>query len=106
MPKKNNNIESLSRDFNDFQRKVYKVVLSIPIGQVRSYSWVAREIGKPKAVRAVGTALRNNPFAPIIPCHRVVKNNGSLGGYNRGLEKKKDLIELEKTLVKLKILNK
>lgn len=84
-----------------FQKKVYKAVSQIPLGQVRSYSWVAKKIGRPKAVRAVGTALKNNPFAPIVPCHRVVKNDGSLGGYIRGLKKKKDLLELEKKIAGL-----
>lgn len=87
----------------NFQRRVYKAILKIPIGEVRSYSWVAKKIGKPKAVRAVGTALKNNPFAPIIPCHRVINNNGKLGGYSAagGLKKKIKLLELEKKIAAL-----
>ena len=84
---------------SNFQRKVYKVVSQIPIGEVRSYKWVAKKISKPNAVRAVGTALKNNPFAPIVPCHRVIKSDGSLGGYSRGLKKKKELLGLEKKIV-------
>lgn len=83
---------------SEFDRKVYKAVLDIPLGEVRSYSWVAKKIGKPKAHRAVGTALANNPFAPIVPCHRVVKNDGSIGGYSGGVEKKKELLKLEKRI--------
>jgi len=84
--------------FTDFQKKVYKAVLDIPLGQARSYSWVARKIGRPNAVRAVGTALKKNPFTIIIPCHRVVKSDGSLGEYSRGIKKKKQLLELEKKI--------
>lgn len=78
-----------------FARKVYKVVLSIPIGEVRSYKWVAKEAGGPKAFRAVGTILKNNPCPLIIPCHRVVKSNKELGGYIFGLKRKKQLLDLE-----------
>ena len=67
-----------------FQRKVYEVVLAIPKGQVRTYAWVARAIGQPKAARAVGQALRRNRWAPQIPCHRVVASHGTLGGYSAG----------------------
>ncbi len=87
--------------FTDFQKKVYKAVLSIPIGEVRSYNWVAKRIGRSKAVRAVGTALRKNPFAIIIPCHRVVKSDGSLGGYSRGVKRKRKLLDLEKEILSL-----
>jgi len=87
--------------FSDFEKKVYKAALAIPIGEVRSYGWIAKKIGKPKAVRAVGTALRKNPFAPIIPCHRVVKGNGSIGQYSAGKNKKKKLIILENQIKKI-----
>lgn len=80
-----------------FTKKVYKVVLSIPLGETRTYKWVARKIGHPKSFRAVGQALKKNPYPLIIPCHRVVCCNDSLGGYSFGGEKKKRLIiELEK----------
>jgi O-6-methylguanine DNA methyltransferase len=84
---------------SEFQKKVYKAVLKIPVGQVRSYSWVAKKIDRPKAVRAVGTALKNNPFAPIVPCHRVIKSDGDLGGFSSGSKRKKELIELEKNIL-------
>ena len=77
-----------------FQKKVYSAVKKIPKGQVRSYSWVARRIGSPKAARAVGNALNKNPFPVIIPCHRVVAKN-SLGGFSRGLKAKLRLLRSE-----------
>jgi len=72
--------------------------LKIPLGQTRSYKWVAQAIGKPKAVRAVGQALKNNPFPLIIPCHRVIKEDGALGGYAGGKNTKKTLLSLEKEI--------
>ena len=77
-----------------FEFQVYNVVKRIPEGQVRTYTWVAEQIGRPKAVRAVGNALNKNPFAPQVPCHRVVAKNG-LGGFASGLEKKKQLLRSE-----------
>ena len=82
--------------FSDFEKKVYKAILNIPIGETRSYSWVAKKIGKPKSSRAVGTALKKNPFAPLLPCHRVICHDGKLGGYNGGIKKKIKLINIEK----------
>lgn len=78
-----------------FQLEVWKYLESIPYGETRSYGEVARAIGKPDSVRAVGTANGANPIAIIIPCHRVIGTNGSLVGYGGGLEKKKLLLELE-----------
>lgn len=83
-----------------FAKKVYKAVLSIPLGQVRAYKWVAKKTGSPKAARAVGQALRRNPWPLIIPCHRVIAAGGSLGGYSRGINKKKKLLDLEKQILK------
>lgn len=65
-----------------FQRRVLGVLRTIPRGSVRSYRWVARQIGKPRAVRAVGSACASNPVPLVIPCHRVVRSDGSLGGYS------------------------
>lgn len=79
-----------------FAKKVYKVVLSIPLGEVRTYKWVARKAGSPGAYRAVGTVLKNNPYPLIIPCHRVVKSNDKLGGYIFGVKQKRLLLDLEK----------
>ena len=70
------------RQTTPFQRKVYEALLRIPKGQVRTYSQVARMIGKPNAARAVGQALKRNRWAPAIPCHRVISSDGTLGGYS------------------------
>ena len=78
-----------------FQRRVLEVVKGIPCGEVRSYSWVAREVGSPKASRAVGTALANNPVPLLVPCHRVVKNDGRVGNYAFGAGDKTRLLKLE-----------
>ena len=80
----------------DFQRKVWKATSQIPYGQTRSYSWIARQIGKPGAARAVGQALGKNPLLIIVSCHRVLMSEGSLGGFTGGLVIKKYLIALEK----------
>lgn len=78
-----------------FQCKVWEVTQLIPYGETRSYGWVARQLGKPEAVRAVGQALARNPLPIIIPCHRVVASNGKLGGYSGGLGMKRYLLRLE-----------
>ena len=78
-----------------FEKKVYTVVKKIPRGQVRSYAWVAKKIKRPKAVRAVGGALKKNPFTIIVPCHRVVRSNGELGGFALGADLKRKLLEIE-----------
>lgn len=83
----------------DFEKSVYKFIASIPVGKVATYAQVAVGIGKPKAVRAVGNALNKNPNAPAVPCHRVVRSNGDLGGYAFGLIKKINLLENEKVEV-------
>ena len=81
-----------------FAKKVYKAILSIPLGEVRTYKWVAQKIGHPRAHRAVGQVLKNNPYPLIIPCHRIVESNGKLGGYSRGEKAKKMLLDLEKKI--------
>lgn len=80
-----------------FQRKVYEAVIKIPKGQTRTYAQIARTIGKPKAARAVGQALKRNRWAPTIPCHRVVASNGKLGGYSAqgGIPAKRRLLRRE-----------
>ena len=67
-----------------FEQAVLRKTLETPRGEVRSYAWVAREIGRPRAVRAVGTALANNPIPILIPCHRVVRSDGVIGHYGAG----------------------
>ena len=78
-----------------FQMKVWRYLQSIPPGEVQSYSEVAAAIGSPKAVRAVGSACAANRVAIAIPCHRILRSNGDLGGYRWGLQRKKALLELE-----------
>ena len=78
-----------------FEQKVYKAVKKITKGQVRSYEWVAKQIGIPGAAWAVGNALNKNPYAPEVPCHRVVRKNGELGGFASGLKKKRKLLIAE-----------
>ena len=79
-----------------FQQHVWEGALQIPYGQVQSYGWIAREIGKPNAMRAVGGAMGANPLAIIVPCHRVVRSDGGLGGYAGGLEWKRKLLAMER----------
>ena len=66
------------------------------MGETRSYKWVAEKIGRPKAARAVGNALNKNKYPIVIPCHRVIKKSGELGGYGGGIKNKKILLEKEK----------
>ncbi len=78
-----------------FRRKVWAILQTIPYGRVRSYGWVARKIGKPQAARAVGGACGANPVPLLVPCHRVIAGDGSLGGFSGGLGVKKRLLKLE-----------
>jgi len=78
-----------------FQRKVWEITRLISYGESRSYKWLAEQIKKPGAWRAVGQALGSNPLPIIIPCHRVLASNGSLGGFSGGLEMKRYLLALE-----------
>ena len=79
-----------------FQRKVWEQLRRIPAGETRSYGQIARAIGAPRAVRAVGSACGANPVALVIPCHRALRTDGTLGGYAWGLARKKKLLEIEK----------
>ena len=79
----------------DFQQKVYNFVKTIPEGETRTYKEVAISIGNPKAYRAVGNALHKNTFAPIVPCHRVIKSDGTPGGFALGTDKKVKLLKDE-----------
>ena len=78
-----------------FQQKVWKKLITIPYGETRSYKWLASSIKKPHAFRAVGNANGKNPLSIIIPCHRVVRENGELGGYTGGTNIKRFLLKLE-----------
>ena len=84
------------RDVSEFERAVLLKALEIPDGEVRPYGWIAREIGRPDAVRAVGTALARNPVPLLIPCHRVVRSDGTIGRYSMGGSRaKRTLLSLE-----------
>ena len=78
-----------------FQTSVWKTIDQIRYGELRSYKWIAEQIGKPKAVRAVGNAVGANPVSIFRPCHRVIRSNGHLGGYGGGLARKRQLLALE-----------
>jgi methylated-DNA-[protein]-cysteine S-methyltransferase len=78
-----------------FQRRVWEALLTIPYGETRSYREIARQIGSPEAVRAVGAANGRNPISIIAPCHRVIGSNGKLTGFAGGLETKAYLLALE-----------
>lgn len=78
-----------------FEERVYAIVRTIPRGQVRSYRWVAQRLGNPRLARAVGNALNRNPDTSRTPCHRVIRSDGSLGGYAVGPAKKRARLHRE-----------
>ncbi len=79
----------------EFQMDVWKALCEIPYGELRTYSDIARAVGRPNAVRATGSAIGANPIAIFIPCHRVVRIGGDMGGYAYGLNMKKKLLKIE-----------
>lgn len=85
-----------------FQQKVWNYLRTIPKGQVKTYKQVAISIKNPKSVRAVANACAKNPYAPKVPCHRVIRSNGKLGGYSGigGIKKKLELLRSEKVNIK------
>lgn len=83
-----------------FQKKVLFLVRRIPKGKVETYGSIARKLGKPKSARAVGQALANNPFPLVIPCHRVIRTDGSLGGFGNNIRLKRKLLEMEGVCIK------
>jgi len=78
-----------------FQKQVWQALQKIPYGETRTYSDIARSIGQPSAVRAVATACGANPAALVVPCHRIVRSDGGLGGYRWGIERKRELLAQE-----------
>jgi methylated-DNA-[protein]-cysteine S-methyltransferase len=86
-------------DGTDFQVSVWKELLKIPRGRTKTYKEIAVAIGRPNSSRAVANACAQNPYAPDVPCHRVVRSDGSLGGYSAegGIERKRQLLEMEST---------
>ena len=81
----------------DFQKSIWQELINIPYGETRTYKDIAQKINNPKALRAVGTAIGKNPFFIIIPCHRVIRSDGKMGGFAYGLDVKEKLLELEKS---------
>ncbi len=79
----------------EFQQQVWRALTKIPYGETRSYRWLAEAVGRPRAMRAVGNANGKNPLPIIVPCHRVVRENGGLGGYTSGVHIKRSLLDLE-----------
>jgi len=83
-----------------FQKLVYGATKKIPKGRISTYGEIARAIGRPRSARAVGNALNCNPFAPDIPCHRVVRSDGSVGGFAKGNKEKIRILEGEKIRIR------
>ena len=88
---------TLAPDGTEFQRRVWRALQEIPFGETISYGELARRIGNPAASRAVGLANGSNPIALVIPCHRVIGSTGKLTGYGGGLEKKRWLLDFERS---------
>ena len=82
-----------------FQKDVWEAASRIPYGILRSYGWLAAEVGRPRAARAVGQALGANRLPIVVPCHRIVRSDGTLGGFSGGLHWKVELIKMEKALL-------
>ena len=94
-------LKSLSLDLSagtEFQQAVWQALMSIPLGQTCSYGQLASAIGRPSAVRAVGTAIGRNPISILIPCHRVLGGQGQMTGYAGGIWRKQALLQLENAL--------
>lgn len=79
----------------EFEREVWLILKEIPYGETRTYKWLAEKIGNPNASRAVGRALSRNPLPIILPCHRIIESDGSLGGYSGGVNIKRRLLDME-----------
>lgn len=84
----------------DFQKKVWQKIREIGYGGVKTYKWVARRLGDKRRARAVGQALKRNRVLILIPCHRVIASDGTLGGFSAGLKLKKELLDIESHLIK------
>ena len=80
----------------DFQINVWSELLKVPSGQLSTYQIIAEKVGKPQATRAVGTAIGGNPVSYLIPCHRIIRTDGGLGGYHWGIDLKKKMLKFEK----------
>ncbi len=89
------NLSASGRGVSGFRRAVLEETLRIPAGETRSYGWLARKVGRPRAARAVGRVMATNPLPVVVPCHRVVGSDGSLHGYGGGLDVKAALLRAE-----------
>lgn len=96
-------IESIAIDpeGTDFQRSVWEAIREVPAGRTVSYQDIARAVGKPSAYRAVGTATGRNPVGIAVPCHRIVRSDGGLGGYGGGLHRKEWFLEHERRSLRI-----
>lgn len=90
----------MERDLDSFSEKVLALTSKIPHGKITTYQKIAKKLGNPRASRAVGNALNKNTQLVIVPCHRVVRSDGSIGGYASGLKKKKELLSEEGVKIK------
>ncbi|MDP2754304.1 MAG: methylated-DNA--[protein]-cysteine S-methyltransferase, partial [Nitrospirota bacterium] len=79
----------------ELDKKVWLALKGIPYGETRTYKWLAEKVGKPTAFRAVGRALSRNPIPILLPCHRIIESDGSIGGYSSGIDIKRRLLEIE-----------
>jgi methylated-DNA-[protein]-cysteine S-methyltransferase len=93
--KREEDVINLLSNKTEFEREVLVATFKIPKGKVSTYKRIAKKIGRPRACRAVGNALHKNPLAPIVPCHRVVRSDGRLGGEKKGAESRRNLLEKE-----------
>jgi O-6-methylguanine DNA methyltransferase len=87
--------ESRDKKLPPFHYRVYRILRSVPRGKVTTYRALARAAGSPRASRAVGSAMNRNPYAPAVPCHRVVRSDGSVGGFARGTREKARMLAKE-----------
>ena len=90
----------MNRIISQFEKSVYAACGKIPKGRLSTYAQIARAIGKPQSARAVGNALNKNPFAPRVPCHRVIRSDGSVGGFASGSAEKIKMLKKEGIAVK------
>lgn len=79
----------------EFDKKVWLALREIPYGETRTYKWLAEKVGRPGASRAVGQSLSRNPLPIVLPCHRIIESDGSLGGYSAGVDIKRRLLDIE-----------
>lgn len=79
----------------EFEQDVWLRLKDVPYGETRTYKWIAEKVGRPAAVRAVGRALSKNPVPVVIPCHRIIESDGSIGGYSSGVDRKRRLLDME-----------